>query len=191
MLTRTGRLVKIPFDLEEELRRTAYAAKKRKTLLTVRTCSMFVAVWLCYQNAKLSFTVWDCNTEMGNGALLGSRMLGGRSGSNQASDHANYAFHTSSKKPKLGTEVPVFYNLYVSHERDAARVKALVNDQFSFLRPEHHPIYVNSIGYHIDTPNTTLLKHYSTGSEAVTLQALWEYCKSHKDKTVVYMHSKG
>ncbi len=146
---------------------------------SLRPFSLFVATWLCYQNIKLSFNIGGGDIQVGN------RLL------NIASEHTEYTSHTSSTKSKPVTKVPVFYNLYVANETDAARVKAFVTDQFSFLRPEHHPIYVNSIGYHIDIPNTTLLQHYDTASEAVTLQALWKYCKSHEDESVVYMHSKG
>jgi hypothetical protein len=152
----------------------------------------FCAAWLCYENIKLSFTIWNGITlPIGNATLLRNLTVEGGGAFNQASEHTNQAVHASSKKKIHRAKVPVFYNLFIADKADAARVKAFVNDQFSFLRPQHRPIYVNSIGYHIELPNTTLLKHYESESEAVTLQALWEYCKAHQDEIVVYLHSKG
>lgn len=87
--------------------------------------------------------------------------------------------------------IPVFYNLFVSEEGDASRVRNIVEEQFSYLQPYHHPIYLNSIGFPLQIPNTTLLGHHDSASELVSLQDAWEYCKFFPQGKIVYLHSKG
>ena len=112
--------------------------------------------------------------------------------------------------------IPVFYNLFVKNEEDAPRVMDIVKEQFKKSLPGvHYPIYVNSIGTHLDFNsnygsgdgsdatntkplNTTerpieILGRYETADEHVTLKALWDYCvkPQNKHKKVVYLHSKG
>jgi hypothetical protein len=129
----------------------------------------------------LSFDIGD-----GDGDVpIGNEML------EQAIERHKQRTSASSNEGYSGRKVPVFYNLYVANSSDATRVAELVNEQLSFLRPEHSPVYLNSIGYQIHISNTTLLKHYDKATESATLQAIWLYCKSHQDETVVYMHSKG
>jgi hypothetical protein len=89
--------------------------------------------------------------------------------------------------------IPVFYNLFTSrtNRSDAERVQNLVFEQLAALRPEHHPVYVHSIGRRLHITNTTLLTHQREGSEMITLHSMWEFCKTNRDKKVVYLHSKG
>lgn len=91
--------------------------------------------------------------------------------------------------------IPVFYNLFVLDEADhneTMRVRDLVNEQMSYLIPDiHYPVYVHSIGKELPIPNTELLGHHPVGEESVTLHSLWQYCQKHKEKKVVYLHSKG
>lgn len=95
----------------------------------------------------------------------------------------SFASNTSS--------IPVFYNVFVENEQEAPRVAALVEEQLSFRKPHHNPIYVHSIGYNLSIPDTILLQHHEKASEMVTLQSLWEYCHDHPAERVVYIHSKG
>jgi hypothetical protein len=87
--------------------------------------------------------------------------------------------------------IPIFYNLYVQHEGDAPRVFDLVSEQLALRRPDHHPVYVHSIGYRLTIPNSTVLQHHDEASELVTLHSLWQYCRIHPREKVVYLHSKG
>jgi hypothetical protein len=86
--------------------------------------------------------------------------------------------------------VPVFYNLYTAEASDSERVTNLVLDQLSMLQPEHK-VFVRSIGYPLDIPNTTLLAHRQEGDETDTLHELWTYCTIQPKSKVVYLHSKG
>jgi hypothetical protein len=89
--------------------------------------------------------------------------------------------------------IPVFYNMFTSrtNRSDTERVRKLVSEQLASLGPEHQPVYMHSIGRRLHITNTTLLKHHTEGSEMNTLQSLWEFCKTNKEKKVVYLHSKG
>lgn len=90
------------------------------------------------------------------------------------------------------TSIPVFYNLYVATANDSSRVFDLVSDQMIHLRPEHKPVYIQSMGpIQLSIPNTKLLGHHSNGTEMVTLRSLWNYCTEHPTEKVVYLHSKG
>jgi hypothetical protein len=140
--------------------------------MSLNNISLFAATWFCFQNLRIPFEVSDESMPMGY-------------------EPPRHTSSGSSSRTDRVRNVPVFYNLYVTNESDADRVQQLVNEQFSFLRPEHYPVYVNSIGHQIHVPNTTLLKHSKKASEAVTLQAIWKYCQYHQEESVVYMHSKG
>mmetsp|Transcript_15471 Transcript_15471/g.38523 ORF Transcript_15471/g.38523 Transcript_15471/m.38523 type:complete len:421 (+) Transcript_15471:66-1328(+) len=103
------------------------------------------------------------------------------------------------------TNIPVFYNLYVSTEgndEDVAaaasekiRVEKLVVDQLKQLDAHvHYPVYVNSIGQQLSIPGTVQLGHYVEGQETLTLHSLWNHCQHHRHQQnarVVYLHSKG
>ena len=145
----------------------------------LRSLSLFAATCICLQNLKLSFDVGHRGLWRANERLQ------------KEFERPRKTAFGSSIQEHPTKNVPVFYNLYVTNSSDAPRVKELVKEQFSFLRPEHSPIFLSSIGYQIDVPNTILLQHHEQGTEAVTLQALWQYCKSNKEDIVVYMHSKG
>jgi hypothetical protein len=106
--------------------------------------------------------------------------------------------HRQQMSSVVGTrpekDIPVFYNLYVNNASDADGIKLvsdIIQEQFSFLKAHHKPVFVNSIGKEFPIPNTTLLKHYEEASEVVTLRSLWQFCLTHNDTNVVYLHSKG
>ena len=96
----------------------------------------------------------------------------------------------AAKAHEEDDSVPVFYNLYVSNESDAPRVKKLVLNQLSYLLPEHS-VYVNSIGFPLQIPDSRVLVHRQEGSEMQTLHSLWEYCSINTRTKVIYLHSKG
>lgn len=89
------------------------------------------------------------------------------------------------------TRIPVFYNLYASNQSEHDRVKLLAFGQLADLQPFHNPIYVHSIGYPVELPNTALIQHHKNANEHVTLHSLWEHCRGHPNEKVVYLHSKG
>ena len=100
--------------------------------------------------------------------------------------------NTSSSQLNSQPSIPVFYNLYVATANDSSRVFDLVSDQMIHLRPEHKPVYIQSMGpIQLSIPNTKLLGHHSNGTEMVTLRSLWNYCTEHPTEKVVYLHSKG
>jgi hypothetical protein len=104
--------------------------------------------------------------------------------------HTISIFATLAKTPEM-RNIPVFYNVYVANQSQNGRVRDLVMDQLSHLKGYHHPIYVHTIGFPLSIPNTTLLQHHTNASERVTLHSLWEYCQTHPNDKVVYLHSKG
>ena len=94
------------------------------------------------------------------------------------------------------TRIPVFYNVFTGSEESIPRVKNIVKEQFSQLRPEQHEVFVRSIGVPFEIENATLVRHDEDGDEAQTLALLWQYCKDHPNPAdesakVVYLHSKG
>jgi hypothetical protein len=98
--------------------------------------------------------------------------------------------HNITKGDETKESVPVFYNVFVAQESDAPRVRSIVMEQFTYLRPEHH-VHLHSIGFPIDIANTTLLQYHEQGDEVETLHSLWEYCSIQPESKVVYLHSKG
>ena len=77
----------------------------------------------------------------------------------------------------------VFYNVFTKNGDDEERVKAIVNEQFSFLDPKRHVVSITSIGHLLPNitnyNNTTnnerinipLKKHYIKGNKGLTLHA--------------------
>lgn len=100
-------------------------------------------------------------------------------------DHMNNMHDTRSS-----SRIAVFYNVFTASASDIDFVRSIVKEQLNHLRPEHE-VFVRSIGTSFDIENTTLLQHDSTGDEIETLSLLWDYCKKHPDKKVVYIHTKG
>ena len=93
------------------------------------------------------------------------------------------------------TRIPVFYNVFTGSEESIPRVKNIVKEQFSQLRPEQHEVFVRSIGVPFEIENATLVRHDEDGDEAQTLALLWQYCKDHPNPAdesakVVYLHSQ-
>jgi hypothetical protein len=124
--------------------------------------------------------------------------------SSSSSSTDKYTRNINKDKNDNVTNIPVFYNLYVSPNNnkdnsdvsiEMERVKKLVIEQLSHLNPQHHyPVYVNSIGQQLTIPNTTQLGYFPKGQETLTLHSLWIHCQNHKDEPnakVVYLHSKG
>mmetsp|Transcript_25374 Transcript_25374/g.38788 ORF Transcript_25374/g.38788 Transcript_25374/m.38788 type:complete len:348 (-) Transcript_25374:389-1432(-) len=96
------------------------------------------------------------------------------------------------------TKVQVFYNLFIKGPEDEERVKTLVDEQLAYFDPEdsqyHEDILVTSIGHPLSNfTHGTIREHTDTGSEALTIHAIWEFCKAnpHHEQKVVYLHSKG
>jgi len=91
-------------------------------------------------------------------------------------------------------EILVFYNVFTQNKVHAIRVTKIVQDQISNLR-SYHKVFVRSIGAPLQIidaiKNATLLRHDEKGDEPETLHMLWEYCKIHPKKKVVYIHTKG
>jgi hypothetical protein len=107
----------------------------------------------------------------------------------------SYFDQSSNRNHRPKNDIPVFYNLYVnsSNEEELQQVTNIVNEQFSYLKSWHQPVFVHSIGQEYVIPHTTLLQHHQHATEMVTLRSLWEYCldDNHVNATVVYLHSKG
>jgi hypothetical protein len=89
--------------------------------------------------------------------------------------------------------IPVFYNLYVANASETSRVLDIVSEQRSFLRPEHKPFFIQSMGkVELKIPDTTVLGHRAKGTEMVSLHSLWNFCTHNTEiEKVVYLHSKG
>jgi hypothetical protein len=111
----------------------------------------------------------------------------------------NHSEGESAEKPKKqskGENVPVFYNLYIGQVGDHQRVKDIVNSQFRYLLPQHHA-HVISIGTSINSSsffastNVTHVAHHNSGSEQLTLSAVWDFCRNNTSSKVVYLHSKA
>jgi hypothetical protein len=102
-------------------------------------------------------------------------------------------------------KIVIFYNLYIGNESDIPRIRTLVQDQFHYWNATRHAsIYVTSIGVNVSSlllegddmffPHTLpvhRVAHKPTGSELLTLDALWGYCQDQPSATVAYLHSKG
>ena len=87
--------------------------------------------------------------------------------------------------------IRVYYNLFVANQGDSDRVSKIFSEQYEQLLPRHR-MYINSIGYPLELPNsTTLLELRESGDEKDTLHSLWEYCTIKPASKVVYLHSKG
>jgi hypothetical protein len=94
--------------------------------------------------------------------------------------------------------VQVFYNIFVKNEDDEERVRAIIDEQLAFLDPDVHnkKVLVTSIGHLANLANITnavTREHQPEGSEALTLHAIWDFCREnhHHETKVVYLHSKG
>lgn len=91
-------------------------------------------------------------------------------------------------------KIAIFYNLFVKKEEDIPRVRALVDEQMSYVHQAsafQADVYVNSIGVPMPIPNTTLISHHDHGDENIALHSLWEYCIANPQEKVAYLHSKG
>ena len=108
-----------------------------------------------------------------------------------SADHARFDMSNET--------IPIFYNLFVDPEAtrtEMERVHQLVKNQLALKQPQHK-VFVNSIGHFStpqilgDIPDTTLLRHNTTGSEMITLRSIYDYCHQNPNSKVVYLHSKG
>jgi len=94
----------------------------------------------------------------------------------------------------LEGKIKVFYNLFTKDAAQEGRVQLIVDEQLSNLDPGVHILEITSIGHRLpNIPDATIREHYKNGTEALTLHALWDYCKKYNnaDTKVVYLHSKG
>jgi len=116
-----------------------------------------------------------------------------------SSDSSSTSFHEQTiqhdgikQTNSSASSIPVFYNLFLAAENDSSRVLDIVSEQMALLRPEHKPVYIQSIGVmKLSIPNTELLGYQMNGTEMITLRSLWEYCKRNPVEKVVYLHSQG
>ena len=106
-------------------------------------------------------------------------------------DNSSLLENTAQHQENGTSSIPVFYNVFTKSSRDIRFVKSIVKEQFAYLRPEHDEIFVRSVGVKFNIENTTHIQHDNSGDEAGTLSLLWEYCKKHPNKKIVYIHSKG
>lgn len=84
----------------------------------------------------------------------------------------------------------VFFNIFVKNNASLRHATLVASEQMSMTASQQ--VFVVSIGpFPLVPPHATLLKHLKTGSEIATLDHLWQYCVSHSNSTVVYIHSKG
>ena len=100
----------------------------------------------------------------------------------------NIGSYAADDKAQTRTTV-VFYNLYIPHNK-SRRVRDIVTSQLTFFRP-WHILRVASIGEPITISKATSTVHFGTGNEMLTLHMLHDYCRQHRDKNVIYLHSKG
>jgi hypothetical protein len=95
----------------------------------------------------------------------------------------------------------IFYNLFIGNKKDIPRIRTLIHEQFQFWNATRHGgVQVTSIGVDVSSRKKDLfplglpirrLTHEPTGSELLTLDALWGLCQDHPSTTVAYLHSKG
>jgi hypothetical protein len=95
----------------------------------------------------------------------------------------------------------IFYNLFIGNESDIPRVRTLIQEQFQFWNAiRHGGVQVTSIGVDVSSLKEDIfplglpirrLTHEKTGSELLTLDALWGFCQDNPSTTVAYLHSKG
>lgn len=121
-----------------------------------------------------------------------------------------YNFRSSS-------QVAVFYNIFIPEDEEGGRrALGIVRDQINQIGSSHMvtsqhvndsavmTLYYNTIGtantlsYQFMNPlcrrnklDCRHMKHYDNGFEEVTLQRVHEFCESHTNHKVIYIHSKG
>ena len=97
-----------------------------------------------------------------------------------------------SKRDKIS----IFYNIYIPNNSDHALdiVKEQLEEREKSI-VSNAPLYYVTIGKDIgeleNCDNCQKIKHSNQGSEIETLSHLHEYCTTHQDEKVVYMHNKG
>jgi len=125
--------------------------------------------------------------------LLSAKNLPQTSSDSSTSFHERTIQHDGIEQTNSSaSSIPVFYNLFLAAENDSSRVLDIVSEQMALLRPEHKPVYIQSIGVmKLSIPNTELLGYQMNGTEMITLRSLWGYCKRNPVEKVVYLHSQG
>lgn len=96
---------------------------------------------------------------------------------------------------------PIFYNIFIprgniSKQENALRIIREQMEQRSLSGSSQSPIWYILIGSPNMTdsdcqPNCHRIDYIQEGDEAETLHALWDYCQSHPDELVTYIHDKG
>jgi hypothetical protein len=123
----------------------------------------------------------------------------------QDQDQKQPSITIDEAKTKTKKTIPVFYNIFVKDKRGIPKAKAIFDEQYSSMLPEHK-LFVVSLGYDItqphlqfvpnDDPRVKIIEQRPQGDERVTMNMLWQYCQVVPDEDahetlVVYLHSKG
>ena len=95
----------------------------------------------------------------------------------------------------VDNKVALFYHVYTPLPKDWEGIKnarRIVTEQLDQL-PDNVEVFYNSVGgsCNIPTEQATLLRHYESGFEDLTLQSVYDYCVEHPDKPVIFMHNEG
>ena len=123
----------------------------------------------------------------------------------QKQDQKQPSITIDEAKTKTKKTIPVFYNIFVKDKRGIPKAKAIFDEQYSSMLPEHK-LFVVSLGYDItqphlqfvpnDDPRVKIIEQRPQGDERVTMNMLWQNCQVVPDEDahetlVVYLHSKG
>jgi hypothetical protein len=86
----------------------------------------------------------------------------------------------------------VFYNVFLNSEADRSRVQAIVAEQLAMVAKANiSETHITSIKVPIDSVPGAHMRHIESGTEIDTLSALFDFCKSHPRRNVIYLHAKG
>ena len=106
----------------------------------------------------------------------------------------------SKTKNKLSLG-PIFYNIYIppDHEKQPNAIRIIKEQMIQreiSQDPKGHINFVHIGGGSELTddfcrPHCTKALYKEEGNEVDTLQVLWEYCQSHEQEIVTYIHNKG
>ena len=93
-------------------------------------------------------------------------------------------------------DIAIFYNVYIPEKSDhAVNIIKEQLDQRNNSIVSNAPLYYVTIGKDIGEfekcSNCQRIKHYDQASEIETLSHLHDYCTTHQDERVLYIHNKG
>lgn len=101
------------------------------------------------------------------------------------------------------TNLTVFYNAFIPPEKNAKRIMTkIVHEQLQQIVDStyYRTVYYNLIGsnwtdrrhqFCLPELNCIRLQHLQVGNEVDTLEEIFDFCGSHPDHSVVYLHDKG